>query len=234
MESAAWAAGALACRRREPLPPQVREVWGALRLPGLVAGERLAAAGRTLAGALLDGQGQELVAGLLGRLAAGGHRRGGPVRGRGGPVAASGADPAARGRGHGGGAAGADARGSSVTAAARCHGRGWAVAPPPCRRPGAGLAGPLKVLAAVAAPEETRTANAPLDTEAEMDAVLDAVAPPAGPAQVRILEVASLAAIRQALDRMPIMCCTCPRTARRRRSSWKMRTGTRSRCAPVR
>lgn len=65
-----------------------------------------------------------------------------------------------------------------------------------------GAAGPLKVLVAVAAPEETRTANAPLDTEAEMAAVLDAVAPIAAGtgAQVRILEVASLAAIGQALD----------------------------------
>ena len=63
------------------------------------------------------------------------------------------------------------------------------------------LAGPLKVLAAVAAPDETRTRNAPLDVEAEMAAVLDAVTEAAGRAdvQVRILEVASLAAIRAAL-----------------------------------
>ena len=74
--------------------------------------------------------------------------------------------------------------------------------PPPRAAGRAGLAGPLKVLAAVAAPEETRTANPPLDAEAEMAAVLDAVAPvtAAGTAaQVRILEVASLPAIRQAL-----------------------------------
>ena len=38
-----------------------------------------------------------------------------------------------------------------------------------------GLAGPLKILAAVAAPEETRTPSAPLDVEAEMQALLDAV-----------------------------------------------------------
>ena len=62
------------------------------------------------------------------------------------------------------------------------------------------LAGPLKVLAAVAAPEETKTASVPLDTEAEMAAVLNAVAGITAGAQVRILEVASLAAIRQALD----------------------------------
>ena len=53
----------------------------------------------------------------------------------------------------------------------------------------------------MAAPDETKTRNAPLDAEAEMQAVLDAVAEVAGHpgAQVRILEVASLAQIRQAL-----------------------------------
>ena len=63
------------------------------------------------------------------------------------------------------------------------------------------MAGPLKVLAAVAAPDETKTRNVPLDTEAEMAAVLDAVAGISGATggQVRILEVASLPAIRQAL-----------------------------------
>ncbi len=59
----------------------------------------------------------------------------------------------------------------------------------------------MKVLAAVAAPDETKTRNPPLDVEAEMQAVLDAVTDVAGHpgAQVRILEVASLPAIRQAL-----------------------------------
>src|SRR5690242_10636057 len=59
----------------------------------------------------------------------------------------------------------------------------------------AGLPGPLKVLAAVAAPDETKTENVPLDVEAEMQAVLDAVGGVAGSpvGQVRILEVASLA-----------------------------------------
>ncbi|MFC7614123.1 CHAT domain-containing protein [Actinokineospora soli] len=55
------------------------------------------------------------------------------------------------------------------------------------------LAGPLKILAAVAAPTETRTANAPLDVEAEMQSLLDAVTDLEGGAgaQVRILKVAS-------------------------------------------
>ncbi|WP_322767000.1 CHAT domain-containing protein, partial [Frankia sp. Cr1] len=64
------------------------------------------------------------------------------------------------------------------------------------------LPGPLKILVAVAAPAETRTASPPLDGEAEMQAVLDAVGPLAGvdsAAQVRILEVAGLVQIEQAL-----------------------------------
>jgi hypothetical protein len=69
VESAVWVAGSLACGQRGPLPAEVREVWRALGLPGLVAGERLAVAGRVLAGVLLDRAGQELVAGLLDGLA---------------------------------------------------------------------------------------------------------------------------------------------------------------------
>lgn len=61
--------------------------------------------------------------------------------------------------------------------------------------------GPLKILAAVAAPTETRTANVALDVEAEMQAILDAVSqvPTAGGGGVRILEVASLQQITAAL-----------------------------------
>jgi hypothetical protein len=62
-------------------------------------------------------------------------------------------------------------------------------------------AGPLKILAAVAAPEETRTANVPLDVEAEMQAVL-AVAGDldrVSDAQVTILEVAGPEQIAHAL-----------------------------------
>ena len=43
-------------------------MWEALRLPAPDAGERLAEAGRHLAGALLDDEGQALLAGLLNRL----------------------------------------------------------------------------------------------------------------------------------------------------------------------
>ena len=202
VESAAWAAGALACRRRRPLPPQVREVWGALQLPGLVAGERLAAAGRALARVLLDEPGQELVAGLLGGLAPGDTAE---VVLRADGEALSLPAELVRLRGAGDGEVGPLGLMPAVAVSRRLRALQSAAgaAPPPAGVAPAGVAGSLKVLAAVAAPEETRTANPPLDTEAEMAAVLDAVAPiAAGPGgQVRILEVASLAAIGQALDR---------------------------------
>ncbi len=69
------------------------------------------------------------------------------------------------------------------------------------RAPVGPLPGPLKILAAVAAPEETQTGNGPVDVEAEMQALLDAVTDTAAgdQAQVRILEVASLAEITAAL-----------------------------------
>ncbi|MGW6933505.1 CHAT domain-containing protein [Lentzea sp. NPDC054927] len=61
------------------------------------------------------------------------------------------------------------------------------------------LPGPLKILAAVAAPDESTTSTASLDVEAEMQALLDAVTDLEGGAQVRILEVASLTEIGRAL-----------------------------------
>ncbi len=61
------------------------------------------------------------------------------------------------------------------------------------------VAGPVKVLAAVAAPDETKTPNRPLDVEAEMQAVLDATADPAGNGLVHILEVADLTSITAAV-----------------------------------
>jgi tetratricopeptide (TPR) repeat protein len=69
------------------------------------------------------------------------------------------------------------------------------------RPPVGRLPGPLKILAAVAAPEETKTGSGPVDVEAEMQALLDAVTDTAvsGRGQVRILEVASLPQITAAL-----------------------------------
>ncbi len=65
----------------------------------------------------------------------------------------------------------------------------------------AAVPGPLRILVAVAAPEETRTANAPLDVEAELQAVMDAVEglDRSGTVEVRILEVASLGEIVRSL-----------------------------------
>ena len=197
-ESAVWAAGSLAGRRRGPVPPEVAGVWAALGLPGTVAGERLAAAGRALAGALLGPDVEVVVAGLLEGmsaqdtaevvLCADGDALGLPVE-------------LLRLRTAGGGEVGPLGLLPAVAVSRRPQAwRGETDVPPP-RPPGqAGLAGPLKVLAAVAAPEETKTASPPLDTEAEMAAMLDAVAGITAGGQVRILEVASLAAIREALD----------------------------------
>ncbi|WP_246277671.1 tetratricopeptide repeat protein [Phytohabitans rumicis] len=63
------------------------------------------------------------------------------------------------------------------------------------------LAGPLKVLAAVAAPEQTSTPSPPLDVEAEMQAILEALTPleRRRDAQVKILEVGGLGQVRAAL-----------------------------------
>ena len=63
------------------------------------------------------------------------------------------------------------------------------------------LPGPLKILVAVGAPEETLTENAPLDIEAEMQAILDAIGgvEGAGRAQIRILEVGGPKEIEDAL-----------------------------------
>ncbi|MBF9129713.1 CHAT domain-containing protein [Plantactinospora sp. S1510] len=69
------------------------------------------------------------------------------------------------------------------------------------RSPARPLPGPLKILAAVAAPAETRTSNPPLDVEAEMQAILDSAGAVgrSGDAQVTILEVGALEQIGQAL-----------------------------------
>ena len=50
LESAVWVAGSLLSHRQVPLPAEVTRVWGALTLPAVVAEERMAAAGRRLAG----------------------------------------------------------------------------------------------------------------------------------------------------------------------------------------
>ena len=200
LESAVWVAGSLLSHRRVALPPEVRVAWEALRLPALVAADRVAEAGRRLAAALLAGADQEVLGSLLNRIAAGDSAEV--------VLSASGAALSLpleliRLRTDGGevGPLGLLA-GVSVARRPAAQGRELGALPgPPSPPSAAGTGGPLKVLAAVAAPDETRTSNVPQDTEAEMAAVLDAVtgvAADAG-AQVRILEVASLPQIRQAL-----------------------------------
>ena len=63
------------------------------------------------------------------------------------------------------------------------------------------LPGPLKILVAVGAPEETLTESDPFDVEAAMQAILDAIGgvESAGRAQVRILEVGGPGEIEAAL-----------------------------------
>src|SRR5258708_32192390 len=63
LRSAVWLAGAELGRRQAPLPGEVAGVWGALRLPALTAGDRMAEAGRRPAAALLDDDTQQMLAG---------------------------------------------------------------------------------------------------------------------------------------------------------------------------
>ena len=71
LASVVWVAGTLLSRRQRPLPAEVTGVWAALSLPAAAAGERVAAAGRSLAGALLDDQARQVLGGLLGGLPGG-------------------------------------------------------------------------------------------------------------------------------------------------------------------
>ncbi|MEV4510548.1 CHAT domain-containing protein [Dactylosporangium sp. NPDC049525] len=181
-------AGTVLGTRSVRLPADVVGVWSGLRVGGAVAGERLLQVGRLLAAAVFDEAGHRLVADLVARLRPG-----------------SWVDVVVTGDG----AALevpfellrlVDSTGEDLGPLALIGGvsvrrrlPGSSPVPP------AALAGPLKILAAVAAPLETLTGNVPLDVEAEMQAVMDAVTPHAG--QARILEVASLAQIRDALRR---------------------------------
>ena len=202
VESAVWVAGSRLSARQRPLPPEVSRVWAALQLPGAVAGNLIAEAGRLLADVLLADDDQALLGALLERLPAGDSA--GVVLCASGTALALPVELVRLRTGSGSetGPLGLLA-GVSVTRRVAAAGRELGTPPwPPSPPQPAGLPGPLKVLAAVAAPDETKTRNAPLDTEAEMAAVLDAVAGITGRAggQVRILEVASLPAIRQALE----------------------------------
>jgi CHAT domain/TIR domain/AAA ATPase domain len=199
LASMVWVAGSRVCRQTRPVPDAVARAWAALQLPPLMAGERLAEAGRLLAATLLDKPGEQLLAGLLHRLPPGDQIE--VIFSATGPALSLPVELARLTTGEGVEVGPlALLPGVSVT-------RRPTVSAPDGQVPGglppvsAGLAGPLKILAAVAAPDETKTPNPPLDAEAEMQAVLDAVTDVTGrtEAQVRILEVASLAEIRRAL-----------------------------------
>jgi hypothetical protein len=152
------------------LPAEVTGVWASLRAGPQVAAERMAAAGRTLARAVLDEPSGRLVADLAARWRPGGWVDvvwAGDGEALGLPVELlwlTGSDSVDLGP---------VALLGGVTVRREVAG---ALAP----AGGGGLPGPVKVLAAVAAPEETETDNPPLDVEAEMQAILDAVAGPAG------------------------------------------------------
>ncbi|MGH3907592.1 MAG: SEFIR domain-containing protein [Pseudonocardiaceae bacterium] len=155
--------------RHSALPHELRTVWESLRAGPLVAAQRMLTAGRQLATAVFEERAQQLVADLLHQLAPGtwldvvweadGTALDLPVellR----LTAASGED------------LGPLALCGGVTVLRRVAGTAG-VEP-------TALPGPVKILAAVAAPDETLTSNAALDTEAEMQAVLDAVTGVAG------------------------------------------------------
>jgi hypothetical protein len=187
-------AGTVLSAREARLPADVWQVWQGLRAAPVAAAQRMLSVGRQLAGALFDEPSQRRVADLMAGMPAGdwvdvvlvgdGAVAGLPVE----LLRLTGSD---------GAELGPLALLGGVTVSRRLGGPG---------APAAGrLPGPVKVLAAVAAPQETLTASLPLDVEAEMHAVLNAVGGLAGggdgqPAgQVRILEVASLAQITGAL-----------------------------------
>jgi hypothetical protein len=198
LKSAVWLDGALADRTENALPDQVNRIWSQYRQPPAVAVDRVAEAGRR-SGQLLFGEtGGLAIADALNALRPDEHAE--VVLCADGPalelpfelvrMTATG-DPL--------GLLPGVAVSRRITAVRADSQTG---PPAPARQP-VTLPGPLKILAAVAAPDESSTGSAPLDVEAEMQAVLDAVTEITGlpGAQVRFLEVASLDQIRDALAR---------------------------------
>ncbi len=183
-------AGTPLCRRESTLPHELRTVWESQQAGPLVAAGRMLTAGRQLAVAVFDDRSHQLVADVLHRLSPGDWVdvvwvADGPALDL--PVELLRLTTAA----------GEDLGPLALRAGATVIRR---VAGAPRIEPLA-APGPVKILAAVAAPDESRTGNAPLDTEAEMQAVLDAVTDIAGDprAQVQILEVGSVQQIVAAL-----------------------------------
>ena len=168
--------------RRRPMPVQLAGIWSVLELSPVVAGRDLAAAGDRLSAALLDPAWLGEVTELVDRTRAG-----------------TGVEVVFTSEGAGlalpfellrlG-----DERVWCTVGGVRFSRRVRGV-DRPYPKPSAG---PLKILAAVAAPEESR--GVPLDVEAEMQAIVN-VATEAGRAQVSIVEVASPGQITAALRR---------------------------------
>ncbi|MGH4022226.1 MAG: SEFIR domain-containing protein, partial [Pseudonocardiaceae bacterium] len=152
-------AGTPLCQRESAISHELRTVWESRHAGPLVAAEWMLSAGWQLAAAVFDERSQQLVGELLDRLPPGDWVdvvwvAEGPALDL--PVellrvtAASGED------------LGPLALRAGVTVLRRVP-ASRALEP-------TALPGPLKILAAVAAPEESRTSNTPLDTEAEMQA----------------------------------------------------------------
>src|SRR5262249_51974721 len=152
---------------------QVNRVWAALELPAAQAAARVAEAGRLLGAALLEESDGQRLAAQLYELPPGGEVEG--------VLAASGPALALPGEltrliTDAGVEVGPLALLPGVSVSRQAAARsGNGEIEQGGTEAGPGLAGPLKVLAAVAAPDETKTDNVPLDVEAEMQAVLDAV-----------------------------------------------------------
>src|SRR5664280_2086774 len=168
--------------RRARLPADVADVWRALQLDPATAQERLTAAGRRLAEAVFDPAPAGRIGGLADTLSPGSRLDLDLVLDDGTVglplellrlMDAAGTD------------LGPVATRPGVTLTRRLRNLDATGTP--------ASAGPVKLLVAAAAPEETRTASVPLDVEAEMQAVLDAVASLTGQptAEVQFLEVAS-------------------------------------------
>ena len=201
LESAVWIDRSRLSRRQAPLPAEVTSVWAALRSPGQDAKKCLADAGRALAISLLDSGEQGSLARVLKRLPPG--NTAAVVLFASGPALALPVELILL-AGDDGTEVGPLGLLPAVSVSRRVAARGHI--PGARQNPSAvpiptGVPGPLKILAAVAAPDETMWPDMPLDVEAEMQAILDAVVGVTAEvsAQVRILEVASLSAIRQAL-----------------------------------
>jgi hypothetical protein len=153
-----------------PYPGDLADVWKAGKLGPVVAAQRYASAGDILASALFTPETQAVLAGMVDQLIPGNrvefvlHAAG---------AALTLPWELLRLAGEPGTATGPVCLRAGVSM--RRHVDGAPLTSP------VQLPGPLKVLAAVAAPDETKTDNTPLDVEAQMQAVLDATTALASP-----------------------------------------------------